>query len=373
MTEPLPLARPEIDDADRAAVAAVLASGTLSLGGRLVEFERQMAQTCGVAGAVGVSSGTAGLILALEALGVGPGDEVITPSFTFVATANAVRLVGALPVFADIDPDTLDLAPAAAAAAVNPRTRALLAVDVFGRPAPMDDLAELAGQHDLGLLEDACEALGASSRGRPAGSLGHVGVFGFYPNKIITCGEGGMIVSDDETLLDHCRRARNHGREGGGADFAGDRPGHNFRLSELQAALGASQLTRLADRVAARARLAAAYDERLAGLPGLRLPAPTKSGEEPAWFVYVVRIEGGAGRRDRVRERLAGDGIPTGHYFPAIHRLPPYATPDSCRRGPLPVTERVADEVVALPFFPGMGERDLDRVADALGRALSRG
>jgi perosamine synthetase len=372
MTDPLPLARPEIDDADRAAVAAALASGTLSLGERLVDFERAMARTCGVAAAVGVSSGTAGLILALEALGVGPGDEVITPSFTFVATANAVRLVGALPVFADIDSDTLDLDPAAAAAAVTPRTRALLAVDVFGRPAPLDDLAELAAQQGLGLLEDACEALGASSRGRPAGSLGDVGVFGFYPNKIITTGEGGMIVSDDEALLDHCRRARNHGRAGGGADFAGERPGHNFRLSELQAALGASQLGRLAERVAARARLARAYDERLGGLPGLRLPAAMGPGEEAAWFVYVVRVAGGAARRDRVRRRLADDGIATGHYFPAIHRLPPYAPPDSCRCGPLPVTEQVADAVIALPFFPGMSERDLDRVAEALGRALAR-
>jgi perosamine synthetase len=373
MAEPLPLARPEIDETDVAAVTDALRSGRLSLGPRLPAFETAMAQVCGVGGAVGVSSGTAGLVLALEALGIGPGDEVVTPSFTFVATANAIRLVGALPVFADIDHDGLDLDPAAAEAAVGPRTRALLAVDVFGRPAPMEALSGLARKRGLALIEDACEALGASAGGRPAGSLGDVGVFGFYPNKVITSGEGGMVVSDDSSLLAYCRRARNHGRETGGGDFEGDRPGHNFRLSEIHAALGHSQLSRLDALVAARARLACGYDERLAALPGLRCPAPLRDGDRAAWFVYVVRIEGGARRRDRVRARLASAGIATGHYFPAIHRLPPYRGTGTCRRGPLPVTERVADEVLALPFFTGLGEADLDRVAGELAAALAAG
>jgi perosamine synthetase len=371
MTEPLPLARPEISAADVEAVAAALLSGRLSLGPRLAAFEDAMSRTCGVAGAVGVSSGTAGLVLALEALGLGPGDEVVTPAFTFVATANAIRQVGALPVFADVDGRTLDLDPAAAEAACGPRTRALLAVDVFGRPARMQALADLARARGIGLVEDACEALGASAGGRPAGSLGDVGVFGFYPNKIITAGEGGMVVSDDPELLAHCRRARNHGREGGGADFEGRRPGHNFRLSELQAALGLSQLERLDERVEQRRRLARAYDERLARIPGVRCPPPVAPGDRAAWFVYVVRIEGGDRRRERVRARLAADGIATGHYFPAIHRLPPYRAGGSCRHGPLPVTERVADETLALPFFPGLTEADLDRVAERLAAALA--
>jgi len=371
MPEEIPLARPAIDDTDIAAVTDVLKSGRLSLGPRLADFERALATYCGTRGGVGVSSGTAGLVLALEALGIGPGDEVVTPSFTFVATANAVRLVGATPVFADISPDTLDLCPAALENALGPRSRALLAVHVFGRPAPMRMLGRIAADRGLRIIEDACEALGAWSDGRPAGALGDVGVFGFYPNKIITTGEGGMIVSDDEAILSDCRRGRNHGRDAGGDAFLSRRPGHNFRLSEINAALGNSQLLRLDERVAARNRLAGDYDERLKDLPGLRIPAPVSPGDQPAWFVYVVRIAGGADRRDAVRRRLADAGIATGHYFPAIHRLPPYQDERGCRHGPLAVTERVSDEVLALPFFPGLSASDLDRIRDALGAALA--
>jgi perosamine synthetase len=371
MPEEIPLARPEIDAADIAAVTEVLQSGRLSLGPRLAEFERSLAAYCETRGAVGVSSGTAGLVLALEALGIGPGDEVITPSFTFVATANAVRLVGATPVFADIDPDTLDLCPASVGNALGPRSRALLAVHVFGRPAPMRALGQIAADAGLRVVEDACEALGARSSGRPAGALGDVGVFGFYPNKIITTGEGGMIVSDDETILSDCRRGRNHGRDAGGDAFVSQRPGHNFRLSEINAALGTSQLGRLDERVAARNRLARDYDERLRGLPSLEVPAPVGAEDQPAWFVYVVRVAGGASRRDAVRRRLAAAGIATGHYFPAIHRLPPYAGERGCRHGPLTVTERISDEALALPFYPGLGASDLDRIRDALGAALA--
>ncbi len=373
MTDRIPLARPDIGPAELGAVKAVLESGRLSLGPALEAFESALAAASGVAGAVGVNSGTSGLQLALEAAGIGPGDEVITTSLSFVATANAIRRVGAQPVFADIDPVTLNLDSRSAAEAISPRTRGILLVHLFGRLADMTSFQRLADSAGLVLIEDACEALGSERDGLRAGGGGRAGVFGFYANKLITTGEGGAVVSNDEALLERCRRLRNHGRSRGGDPFDDSTPGFNFRLSELHAALGAAQMTRLEELIAARTRLAAGYSKRLAGLPGLDLPAPAGPGERIAWFTYVVRLPPRPGLRSRVAARLDANGIGSGHYFPAIHQLRAYAIDSAWRRGPLNVTEDVADRCLALPFFPGLTEAEMDRVCAGLRTALSAG
>ena len=373
MSDPIPLARPDLGCAERAAVNAVLDSGRLSLGPALARFEAALAEAAGVAGAVAVNSGTSALQLALEAAGVGPGDEVITTSLSFVATANAIRRVGALPVFADVEPQTLNLDPVAAAALVGPATRAILVVHLFGHMADMAAFRTLADSRGLALLEDACEALGSHRDGLRAGGGGRAGVFGFYANKIITSAEGGAIVSDDAALLDRCRRLRNHGREAGGDPFDDPTPGFNFRLSELHAALGAAQMDRLDSLIDTRSALAEAYNRRLAGIPGLELPPPAGPSERVARFTYVVRLPGPPGIRTRVSARLLADGIGNGHYFPAIHRLPAYADPAACRAGPLPVTEAVADRCLALPFFPGLAEAQIERVCSRLEEAIRAG
>lgn len=373
MTRPIPLARPDIGAAERAAVNAVLDSGRLSLGPALARFEQALAHAAGVAGAVAVNSGTSGLQLALEAAGVGPGDEVITPSLSFVATANAIRRVGARPVFADIDPATLNLDPAAAAAVAGPATRAILVVHLFGLMADMEALKRLAGSRNLVLLEDACEALGSHRDGLRAGGGGLAGVFGFYANKVITSAEGGAVVSNDNAVLDRCRRLRNHGRKAGGDPFEDPTPGFNYRLSELHAALGAAQMERLDALIEARRALAETYRHRLAGIAGLELPPVAGPAERIARFTYVVRLPGPPGLRMRVSARLTADGIGNAHYFPAIHQLPAYADTAAFRAGPLPVTEAVADRCLALPFFPGLTEAEVERVGARLAAAIRAG
>jgi len=370
MTDDIPLARPDISTQDVAEVTRSLTSGQLSLGPRLRAFEAALATTCGTTGAVGTSSGTAGLELALKAAGVKPGDEVITTSFTFVATANAIHHVGAIPVFVDICPDSLNLDPGNIAAAITPATRAILVVHVFGRLAEMQQICDIGEQHRLVVIEDACEALGTTLNGQPAGSFGNAGVFGFYPNKIITCGEGGAVVSSDDDIIERCRRLRNHGRITGAVPFDSEEPGHNYRLSELQAALGFSQLTRLDKLIAERARLFDGYQARLAAIDGLQTPVPPPAGMIVSWFVYVVRVSTlqTSAAREEIRQRLTGEGIATGHYFPAIHRMKAYADSDRCRYGPLPNTEDAANQVLALPFFPGLTEDRLDRVCESLAR-----
>jgi perosamine synthetase len=289
MTEVVPLARPSITQEDREAVMRVLTSGRLSGGPSTLGFERRLASACGVAGAVAVSSGTAGLMLALQACEVGPGDEVITTPFTFVATASAIRHLGATAVLADIDPVSWNIDPARIAAAVTRRTRAVLPVHVFGRPAEMTPIREIARAHDLRIVEDACEALGSHIGGMACGSMGDAAVFGFYPNKVVTSGEGGAVTSNDPAILEWCRRQRNHGRLPGSA-YGSPVPGHNFRISELQAALAASQLRRLPSLIRRRQRLAREYDRRLSGHEEIVLPDAEQNDMTMAWFAYVVRL-----------------------------------------------------------------------------------
>jgi perosamine synthetase len=368
----IPLARPDIGPREEEAVLSVLRSGVLSMGAWTERFEAAVARRAGTAYAVACSSGTAGLHLLLTALGLGPGDEVITPSFSFIASANAVAYTGARPVFADIDERTLCLDPAAVSAAIGPRTRAILPVDVFGHPAPLPELRALAGAHGLAVVEDSCEALGAVLHGVPCGSgrFADGAVFAFYPNKQITTGEGGMIVTDDAFLAERCRSLRNHGREDGGAWLRHARLGWNYRMDELSAALGAAQMERLDEMLAARDRVAVAYTERLTRVPGVQGPA-VMPGVRMSWFVYVVRLAPEVDR-DGVMADLLARGIGCRPYFSPIHLQPVYLGGPGGRPGELPVTERVAASTLALPFHNRLSEDEIEMVVAELAAAVQR-
>lgn len=367
----IPLSNPDIGDAEINAVVEVLRSSQLSLGPKLKEFESALATYAGVAHGVAVSSGTAGLHLALLALGIGEGDEVIVPSFAFIAVANAVRYVGAVPVFVDIDPHTLNADPACVEGAVTSRTRALLVVHTFGYPAPLSELMAIARRNGLFVIEDACEALGSQYRDRPVGSFGDVGVFAFYPNKQITTGEGGVVVTEDPKLAREIRALRNQGRYESDDWLQHSILGYNYRLSEMQCALGIVQMARLSEILDKRRSVAAMYRLKLEGHRQLRLPPQAGEGIRLGWFVYVVRLESQIlAVRDGVFRRMAADGIHCGRYFAPIHLQPAYAS--SARRFELPVTEAVSRTTLALPFFSAITEGQVDDVCASLLDALAR-
>ena len=366
----IPLSGPDITEAEIAAVVAVMRSGRLSLGAKLCEFEAGFTTYLDVPFTVGVSSGTAGLHLAMRALGIGEGDEVIVPSFTFIAAANAVAYERATPVFVDIDPATLNLDPIAVEAAITPKTRAILAVHTFGIPADLEQLSAISARHNLLLVEDACEAIGAEWRGRKAGTIGDAGVFGFYPNKQITTAEGGMVVTRDASLAARIRSLRNHGRGGSGDWFEHQELGYNYRLSELHAAIGVEQLKRVDAILARREDIARGYAQRLRGCTDLTLPLLDLADGKISWFVYVVRLAARFSRaqRDRIIAAMAERGIAGGRYFAPIHMQEPY-------RGAgvrLPVAESIADRTIALPFFNALTELEMDEVCDALRSSLEK-
>jgi perosamine synthetase len=365
----IPLSSPDITDAEIGAVASVLRSGRLSLGPELVAFEQALARTHNTAGAVAVSSGTTALHLALVALGIGPGDEVILPSFTFVAVANVVAQVGATPVFVEIDTDTLNLDPVAAEQAITPRTRALIVIHTFGIPAQMDAFAELTQRRGILLIEDACEAIGARFDNRPVGSFGSLAALGFYPNKQITTGEGGALLINDPALAGRLRLLRNQGRDAAAGWLDHAEPGFNYRLSDIACALGRVQLERLDDILALRARAAANYNDLLSKLDELELPPLQVARRTLSWFVYVVRLPRRTDR-DRLVAQLAERGIAAGRYFPPIHRQPAWRTHASAQLS-LPITESTSARTLALPFFTRITPEQQETVADALSRLLS--
>jgi perosamine synthetase len=368
----IPLARPVIGPQEEQAVLEVLRSGQLSLGPRLTEFEQGFAAGVGAPLASAVSSGTAGLHLALRAVGVGEGDEVVTSPFSFVASANAALYERARPVFADIDPVTLNLDPDAAAAAIGERTRALLPVHIFGYPAEMPAFERLAATHGLAIVEDACEALGAvHADGVPVGGRGHPAVFGFYANKQLTTGEGGMVTLADPALKERIDSERNQGRAPDMGWLDHDRLGFNYRLSDIACALGIAQLARLDRMLADRARVAALYREGLTVIEGLELPCLDRDGNTRGWFVFVVQLPRGADRDATVRA-LASAGIQSKPYLPAIHLMSFYRERFGHREGQFPVCEDVAARSVALPFFPEMSSAEVERVAEALAATLAR-
>lgn len=356
----IPLSGPDISQAERDAVNEVLLTPHLSLGPRLPEFERLFKEYMGMRYAVAVNSGTSALHLCVRAMGIGTGDEVITTSFSFIATANCILMEGARPVFVDIDPQTWNIDPARIEAAITPRTKAILPVDVFGLPADMDPILAIARKHNLRVLEDSCEALGATYKGRRAGSLCDAGVFGFYPNKQITTGEGGMIVTNDETIYRLTTSMRNQGRGDTNAWLAHERLGYNFRLSDINCALGFAQMKRLDEILAHRARVAGWYMERLADENRIslqRIPADCNI----SWFVMVVRLSDDYTREDRdnILAGLRAKEIGTNNYFTPIH-LQPFYVEQGWKRGDLPVCEALADRTVALPFHGLLTEREVD-------------
>jgi len=368
----IPLSAPDISEAEIEAVAQVLRSGRLSLGPKLEEFEHSISAYTRAPHAIGVSSGTAGLHLCMVAFGIRPGDEVIVPSFTFVAPANAIRYVGANPVFVDIDPVTLNMNPERVEAAITPRTKAIVAVHTFGCPADMDALLATAQRHGLLLIEDACEALGAEFRGRKVGTLGDAGVFAFYPNKQITTGEGGMIVTRDSAIARKVRALRNQGRYENDDWFQHSELGFNYRLSEIQCAVGCEQMKRIESILAAREAVARRYHALLDSCPEIELPLADFPLGRISWFVYVIRLRERytRGQRDAVLKYLAAAEIACGRYFAPIHRQPSYEARRNMR--PLPITESVSDRTLALPFFTRLTPSEVQQVCTVLHEACAR-
>ena len=367
----IPLSAPDITEAEIEAVVHVLRTSQLSLGPKLEAFEGATADYLQANHAVAVNSGTSGLHLCIRCLGIGEGDEVILPSFTFIAAANVIRMERATPVFVDIDPATLNLDSHKVEAAITPRTRAILVVHTFGRPADMTALLDLAKRHRLRVIEDACEAIGAEYRGRKVGAIGDAGVFAFYPNKQITTGEGGMIVTNDAGLAAMARALRNQGRGNPGEWLEHSLVGYNYRLSEMQCALGLEQLRRVESILARRAEVAAMYDQHLCGNPDLALPDLHIPEGRISWFVYVVRLSDRLQRRhrDEIVAAVREQGIGCGRYFAPIHLQPAYRDLPK-PHDPLTVTEHVGARSIALPFFNRISLAEVREVCGKLQGAI---
>jgi perosamine synthetase len=393
----IPLSRPDITDLEIELVTATLRSGRLSNGPMIERFEAVVGARAGTEHAIAVSSGTAGLHLVLLALGIGAGDEVVTTPFSFIASSNAILYVGARPVFVDICPKTLNMEPEKVERAITARTRAILAVETFGNPAYMDQYAAIAARHEIPLVEDCCEALGSSLAGREAGSFGRAGVFGFYPNKQITTGEGGMIVTDDGRLADLCRSMRSQGRAVGdlcrsmrsqgravggpltpgsratGSWLHHERLGYNYRMSDIHAAVGVAQMRRFEDILTRRQNVATAYLRRLAANPHLILPTVDEQSVM-SWFVFVVRLATGytGEERDRIIRGMRNHDVGAADYFPCIHLQPFYRKQFGFSEGAFPIAESVAQRTIALPFYNDLAERDIELVAQTLDVMIGR-
>jgi perosamine synthetase len=385
----IPLSRPDIGEREIECVVRVLRSGQLSLGPCVTEFEEKFAAYAGTRYAVVTNSGTSALHLGVKALGIGPEDDVLTSAFSFVASANCILYERASPVFVDIDPATLNLDPRAIQRTIardyvwdarkgrhlNRRSghtlKALLPVHVFGVSCEMAPILELAREYGLRVLEDACEALGAEYRGQRVGTFGDAAVFAFYPNKQMTCAEGGMLVTDDARIAGLCRSLRNQGRDEDSAWLRHVRLGYNYRLSDLHCALGLAQLERIEELLAARERVAAAYSRGLCGIRQIKLPSAFPDAKR-SWFVYVVQLPGrlGKSRRDALMSGLRERGIACQAYFPAIHLQPFFQALDVAPGSPLPLTESASDRCLALPFFSTMTEEQVTEVCSAIREIL---
>ena len=371
LTRQVPLSRPYLGVREEELVLATLRSGRLALGPMVDRFERAVADRVGAPFAAAVSSGTAGLHLCVRLAGLGPGDEAITSPFSFVASANCVMYEGATPVFADVDPRTLNLDPAAVAAAITPRTRALVLVDIFGYPCEVEPLRELAVAHGLAIIEDACEALGAEYRGRPLGSFDHPAVFAFYPNKQVTTGEGGAISVHTEEQWRLLKSLANQGRADSGGWLEHARFGYNYRLDDLSAAVGVAQMEKLDDILARRVAVAARYDGLLEGVAGVEPPLPDDRDHRRSWFVYPVRLAPEIDR-ERVIAELTERGIATSRYLPSIHLQPYMRERFGYSEGVLPASEEASRRMLALPFFPELARDDQEYVVDEFRASIER-
>ena len=367
--QPIGLSAPYIDEAEEEALLEVLRSGRLALGPYTDQFEELLAERVGVPYVAAVSSGTTGLHLCARMAEIEPGDEVVTTPLSFIASANCILYEGGTPVFVDVDERTLNLDPAAVEAAITPRTKALVLVDLFGYPLDIDAFQEVADRHDLAIIEDACEALGATYRGRPVGSFGPPAVFAFYPNKQMTTGEGGAVAVQSEEEWELLKSLANHGRTDRGETFSHERLGYNYRLDELSAALGVAQLGKLDEILPLRDQVAARYNELLADVEGVRLLCPDDELHRRSWFVYVVMLQPPADR-SAVMASLAADGIASKPYLPALHLQPALSRRFGFTEGMFPVAEAAGEQGLALPFHTGLSASDQERVVEALGRAL---
>ncbi len=367
----IPLSKPDITQKEIDAVVQVMRSNTLSIGPRLEEFEEKAAKIAGRDYAVGVSSGTTGLHCAMLAAGIRAGDEVLTTPFSFVASANCILFVDAIPKFVDIDPKTLNVDVAKLEAAITDKTRAIVAVETFGHPGGMIELERIAQKNELVMIEDCCEGFGGKQKDRSIGSFGRAGVFGFYPNKQITTGEGGMIVTDDTRFAQMCRSLRNQGRDGM-SWLAHQRLGYNYRLSEMNAAMGSVQCDRIEEILEARRRVAHTYIDRLMTSRYLILPT-IREDEHMSWFVFVVRLNDlfEPGDRDEVMRQLRAANIGCNNYFPPIHLQPYMREKFGFKPGDFPVAEHVAARTLALPFYNTLVADDIELVCVTLERILA--
>jgi perosamine synthetase len=373
---PIRLSSPDVGTDEVEAVLEVFRNGRIALGPKLVEFERAVADHTGCTYGVAVNSGTSALHIIVRSLGIGDGDEVITTPFSFIASANCILFERAIPRFVDIEPDTLNIDCSLIESAITPRTKAILAVDLFGCPADWSQLRELARDHNLALIEDSCEALGARYRlpdgtWARAGSLGDVGTFAFYPNKQITTGEGGIVVTDRDDIAALCRSLRNQGRDDGTDWMEPTRLGYSYRIAELNCALGLAQMRRIDEILAVRKRVASWYAELLADVAGVSAPYEPE-GKERSWFVYVVRLTDSPSREyaHAVRDNLRAQGVGCANYFYPIHLLPHYREQFGFREGDFPIAERVASQTLALPFYNQLSREEVERVVTSLQTAM---
>jgi perosamine synthetase len=376
------LSRPDITEKEIEAVCSVLRSPNLSLGPKLTEFENAFSQYIGTKRAVAVNSGTSGLFLCMSALGLGQGDEVITTPFTFIASATVIMMAGAKPVFVDIEPESLNIDAAKIESAITNKTKAILPVEVFGNPAGMDKVHEVAEKHGLIVIEDCCEALGSALNGKKTGTFGKMSVFAFYPNKQITTGEGGMIMTDDDNLADMCVSLRNQGRGTGQASpsrregdgwLAHERLGYNFRLSDINCVLGIVQLSRIEEIKAKRKQVAKWYQEMLS--TDDRLTVPTEpNGCDMSWFVFVVRLAETFTQqeRDGILQDMNDKGIQVSNYFPPVHLQPFMAKQLGHKKGDFPITESVCERTIALPFYNNLTKDEVAIVCKTLKAILDK-
>ncbi len=365
------LSRPDITEKEIEAVCSVLRSPNLSLGPKVAEFEQAFADYIGTKRAVAVNSGTSGLFLCMLALGIGPGDEVITTPFTFIASATSIMMAGAKPVFVDIDTESLNIDAARIESKISRQTKAILPVEIFSNPAGIDKVCEIAQKHNLMVIEDACEALGSTLNGKKAGTFGTMSVFGFYPNKQMTTGEGGMILTDRDDLADICVSLRNQGRSKNGKWLIHERLGYNFRLSDINCALGVVQLRRIDQIKAKRQQVARWYQEMLADDDRLIVPAAA-DGCDWSWFVFVVRLSERftPQQRDRILEDMKNRGVQVGNYFPPVHLQPFIAGQFGYKQGDFPIAESVCERTIALPFYNNLTKDQIAIVCHSLKEVL---
>lgn len=363
------LAKPDISQKEIDSVVEVLKSGILSIGPKVEEFEKKIEDYIGVKHAIAVNSGTSGLHLLIKAYGIKEGDEVITTPFSFVASANCILFEGARPVFTDICPDTLNIDIESVEKKINSRTKAILAVDVFGNPVNAQRLSEIAKKHGLLFLEDSCEALGSEYNGKKCGSMADGAAFAFYPNKQITTGEGGMIVTHNDEIAELCRSYRSQGRAVTGFWLEHERMGYNYRLSELNAALGAAQMDRLDEIIDKRNSVAEKYNFKLKDKEGIAVPFIPPHVTRMSWFVYVIRLDESIDR-DKAMQHLFDNGVACRPYFTPIHLQPYFRESFGYREGDFPIAEKAAASTVALPFFNDLQEEQIDYVVSVLNECI---